>query len=287
MPSVRQISRRIRSVQNTAKITKAMSMIAASKLRRSQDAATQGRAYADSMAAMVSNIIGQSQNDESTQLLMQEREIRNRGLVLITPDRGLTGGLNANLIRAASDFIDGEGSTVKVVAVGKKGLDFSRRNNLEVLGEITGLTDRPTPNDTRSVSNIMINSFEEGTVDSFHIVYAQFVNTTVQRSVTNQLVPVVVEEDSSGSSGTGYIYEPSADGVLSELLPRYVQTLVHHAVLEGNASEQSARMVAMNQATDNANAMVDDLTLLMNKIRQETITKELLDIVGGVAALEN
>jgi F-type H+-transporting ATPase subunit gamma len=287
MPSVRQISRRIRSVQNTAKITKAMSMIAASKLRRSQDAATQGRAYADSMAAMVSNIIGQSQNDESTQLLMQEREIRNRGLVLITPDRGLTGGLNANLIRAASDFIDGEGSTVKVVAVGKKGLDFSRRNNLEVLGEITGLTDRPTPNDTRSVSNIMINSFDEGIVDSFHIVYAQFVNTTVQRAVTNQLVPVVVEEDSPGSSGTGYIYEPSADGVLSELLPRYVQTLVHHAVLEGNASEQSARMVAMNQATDNANAMVDDLTLLMNKIRQETITKELLDIVGGVAALEN
>ena len=262
-------------------------MIAASKLRRSQDAATQGRAYADSMAAMVSNIIGQSQNDESTQLLMQEREIRNRGLVLITPDRGLTGGLNANLIRAASDFIDGEGSTVKVVAVGKKGLDFSRRNNLEVLGETTGLTDRPTPNDTRSVSNIMINSFDEGIVDSFHIVYAQFVNTTVQRAVTNQLVPVVVEEDSPGSSGTGYIYEPSADGVLSELLPRYVQTLLHHAVLEGNASEQSARMVAMNQATDNANAMVDDLTLLMNKIRQETITKELLDIVGGVAALEN
>ena len=132
-------------------------MIAASKLRRSQDAATQGRAYADSMAAMVGNIIGQSQNDESTQLLMQEREIRNRGLVLITPDRGLTGGLNANLIRAASDFIDGDGSTVKVVAVGKKGLDFSRRNNLEVLGETTGLTDRPTPNDTRSVSNLMIN----------------------------------------------------------------------------------------------------------------------------------
>ena len=287
MPSVRQISRRIRSVQNTAKITKAMSMIAASKLRRSQDAATQGRAYADSMAAMVSNIIGQVQSDESNQALMQEREIRNRGLVLITPDRGLTGGLNGNLIRAASDFIDLEESTVKVVAVGKKGLDFSRRNNLEILGETIGLTDRPTPSDTRSVSDIMINSFREAEVDSFHIVYAQFVNTTVQRAVSSQLVPVVVEENSSGPSGPGYIYEPGADGVLSVLLPRYVQTLVHHAVLEGNASEQSARMVAMNQATDNANSMVDDLTLLMNKIRQETITKELLDIVGGVAALEN
>ena len=287
MPSVRQISRRIRSVQNTAKITKAMSMIAASKLRRSQDAATQGRSYAESMANMVSNVIGQIQSDEFSQVLLQNREVQNRGLVLITPDRGLTGGLNANLIRAASDFIESSDTPVKVIAVGKKGLDFSRRNTLEVIDDVVGLTDRPTPSDTHNVSNTMVESFENSRVDSFHIIYAQFVNTTVQKAVTEQLIPVLVDEDGVKGEGAGYIYEPSADGVLSELLPRYVRTLLYHAVLEGNASEQSARMVAMNQATDNANAMVDDLTLLMNKIRQETITKELLDIVGGVAALEN
>ena len=287
MPSVRQISRRIRSVQNTAKITKAMSMIAASKLRRSQDAATQGRSYAESMANMVSNVIGQIQSDEFSQVLLQNREVQNRGLVFITPDRGLTGGLNANLIRAASDFIESSDTPVKVIAVGKKGLDFSRRNTLEVIDDVVGLTDRPTPSDTHNVSNAMVESFENSRVDSFHIIYAQFVNTTVQKAVTEQLIPVLVDEDGVKGEGAGYIYEPSADGVLSELLPRYVRTLLHHAVLEGNASEQSARMVAMNQATDNANAMVDDLTLLMNKIRQETITKELLDIVGGVAALEN
>ena len=287
MPSVRQISRRIRSVQNTAKITKAMSMIAASKLRRSQDAATQGRSYAESMANMVSNVIGQIQSDEFSQVLLQNREVQNRGLVLITPDRGLTGGLNANLIRAASDFIESSDTPVKVIAVGKKGLDFSRRNTLEVIDDVVGLTDRPIPSDTYNVSNAMVESFENSRVDSFHIIYAQFVNTTVQKAVTEQLIPVLVDEDGVKGEGAGYIYEPSADGVLSELLPRYVRTLLYHAVLEGNASEQSARMVAMNQATDNANAMVDDLTLLMNKIRQETITKELLDIVGGVAALEN
>jgi len=287
MPSVRQISRRIRSVQNTAKITKAMSMIAASKLRRSQDAATQGRSYAESMANMVSNVIGQIQSDEFSQVLLQNREVQNRGLVFITPDRGLTGGLNANLIRAASDFIESSDTPVKVIAVGKKGLDFSRRNTLEVIDDVVGLTDRPIPSDTYNVSNAMVESFENSRVDSFHIIYAQFVNTTVQKAVTEQLIPVLVDEDGVKGEGAGYIYEPSADGVLSELLPRYVRTLLYHAVLEGNASEQSARMVAMNQATDNANAMVDDLTLLMNKIRQETITKELLDIVGGVAALEN
>ena len=286
MASVRQIARRIRSVENTAKITKAMSMIAASKLRRTQDAATQGRSYADSMSEMVSNVMSQAQDDELSQPLAEPREVTNVGLVLITPDRGLTGGLNSNVLRAVGDFIGLQSVPVKVVAMGKKGIDFARRSGLELIGELSGISDRPTSSDTSPISKAIIDGFINGQVDSIHVAYAQFVNTTMQRPTVIQLAPVVTPEISNVDN-QGYIFEPNANEVLTELLPRYIETLIHHAVLEASASEQSARMVAMNQATDNANEMVDDLTLLMNKLRQETITKELLDIVGGVAAIEN
>ena len=286
MASVRQIARRIRSVENTAKITKAMSMIAASKLRRTQDAATQGRSYADSMSEMVSNVMSQAQDDELSQPLAEPREVTNVGLVLITPDRGLTGGLNSNVLRAVGDFIGLQPVPVKVVALGKKGIDFARRSGLELIGELSGISDRPTSSDTLPISKSIIDAFINGQVDSIHVAYAEFVNTTMQRPTVIQLAPVVTPEISNVDN-QGYIFEPNANEVLTELLPRYIETLIHHAVLEASASEQSARMVAMNQATDNANEMVDDLTLLMNKLRQETITKELLDIVGGVAAIEN
>ena len=286
MASVRQIARRIRSVENTAKITKAMSMIAASKLRRTQDAATQGRSYADSMSEMVSNVMSQARDDELSQPLAEPREVTNVGLVLITPDRGLTGGLNSNVLRAVGDFVGLQSVPVKVVALGKKGIDFARRSGLELIGELSGISDRPTSSDTSPVSRAIIDGFINGQVDSIHVAYAQFVNTTMQRPTVIQLAPVVTPEISNVDN-QGYIFEPNANEVLTELLPRYIETLIHHAVLEASASEQSARMVAMNQATDNANEMVDDLTLLMNKLRQETITKELLDIVGGVAAIEN
>ena len=286
MASVRQIARRIRSVENTAKITKAMSMIAASKLRRTQDAATQGRSYADSMSEMVSNVMSQARDDKLSQPLAEPREVTNVGLVLITPDRGLTGGLNSNVLRAVGDFVGLQSVPVKVVALGKKGIDFARRSGLELIGELSGISDRPTSSDTSPISKAIIDGFINGQVDSIHVAYAQFVNTTMQRPTVIQLAPVVTPEISNVDN-QGYIFEPNANEVLTELLPRYIETLIHHAVLEASASEQSARMVAMNQATDNANEMVDDLTLLMNKLRQETITKELLDIVGGVAAIEN
>ena len=286
MASVRQIARRIRSVENTAKITKAMSMIAASKLRRTQDAATQGRSYADSMSEMVSNVMSQAQDDELSQPLAEPREVSNVGLVLITPDRGLTGGLNSNVLRAVGDFIGLQSVPVKVVVLGKKGIDFTRRSGLELIGEVSGISDRPTSADTSPIAGAVIDAFVDGQVDSIHVAYAQFVNTTLQKPTVIQLAPVVLPEVSNVNN-QGYIFEPNANAVLSELLPRYIETLIHHAVLEASASEQSARMVAMNQATDNANEMVDDLTLLMNKLRQETITKDLLDIVGGVAAIQN
>ena len=284
MASVRQISRRIRSVQNTAKITKAMAMIAASKLRRSQDAATQGRYYANSMKEMVSNVISQTGDEIANQPLAQQREIKSTGILFITPDRGLTGGLNSNLMRALDNFMIKKDVPTKIIAVGKKGTDYSRRNNLELLEHFSGIGDRPKPNDTIEIANKLIEQFSIGNVDSFFVGYSQFVNTTLQKPIITQLLPM--QTDQLNSSTKEYIYEPTSGELLSNLLPRYVQTLVHHSILEANASEQSARMVAMNQATDNANEMVDNLTLLMNKKRQEMITNELLDIVGGVSALE-
>ena len=284
MASVRQISRRIRSVQNTAKITKAMAMIAASKLRRSQDAATQGRYYANSMKEMVSNVISQIGDEIANQPLAQDRDIKSIGILFITPDRGLTGGLNSNLMRALDDFIAKQDVPVKIIGVGKKGIAYSRRNNLELIGDFPGIGDRPQSKDTIKVANLLIDKFNAGNVDSFFVGYSQFINTTLQKPIITRLLPI--EHDQLNSSSKEYIYEPTAGELLSNLLPRYVQTLVHHSILEANASEQSARMVAMNQATDNANEMVDDLTLLMNKKRQESITNELLDIVGGVSALE-
>jgi F-type H+-transporting ATPase subunit gamma len=284
MASVRQISKRIRSVQNTAKITKAMSMIAASKLRRSQDSATQGRFYTDNIRNMVSNVMSQIGDEIVSQPLTQIRDVENIGVLFITPDRGLTGGLNSNLIREFDSFVSNQKSPVKVVGIGKKGLDYSRRNSLEIIGSIVGISDKPNPVETSKIADILINEYKEGGIDSVYICYSQFINTTLQKPILSPLLPITA--DFLTVTNNEYIYEPTASIVLSNLLPRYVQTLVHHAVLEANASEQSARMVAMNQATDNANEMVDDLTLLMNKMRQEMITNELLDIVGGVSALE-
>ena len=284
MASVRQIARRIRSVESTAKITKAMSMIAASKLRRSQDAATMGRDYSNSMSQMVSNVVSQISDDDSNQPLIENRENKFACLVIITPDRGLTGGLIANILKSASSFLAQQTVPVKVVGVGKKGITFAKRMDLELIGEFIGIGDSPNSSNTLPIADLLIDKFSSGEVDSVHICYANFINTTLQKPTLNQLIPVAVD-DLNGKKSE-YIYEPNPNQVLNELLPRYIQTLVHHAILEANASEQSARMVAMNQATDNANEMVGDLTLVMNKLRQETITGELLDIVGGVSAIE-
>ena len=285
MPSVRQISRRIRSVENTAKITKAMSMIAASKLRKSQDAATMGRNYATSMAQMVSNVVSQISDDDSNNTLMKVRENKYACLVIITPDRGLTGGLISNVLKSSSSFLSEQNIPVKVVGVGKKSVAFAKRMNLDLIGEFTGIGDSPAPIDTLPIADLLIDNFSSGNVDSVHVSYANFINTTLQKPTLNQLIPIDV--DTKEAKKSEYIYEPNPNQVLEELLPKYIQTLVHQAILEANASEQSARMVAMNLATDNANTMVDDLTLLMNKLRQENITRELLDIVGGVAAIES
>ncbi len=286
MPSVRQIRRRIRSVENTAKITKAMSMIAASKMRRAQESALSGRPYSDRIQSLLSHLAAQPQDDEERMpALLRRREVNNVQVVVITPDRGLTGGLNSNINRAAAQFIVGQSAKVSVICVGRKGRDFMVRSGQDVRAVFTDMPDRPQLTDVTPITRLVIDAYAREETDAVFLAYADFVNTTLQRPVVQPLLPVE-PADLRPQEAVGYIYEPFDLTVLSALLPRFVEMQTYHAVLEGIASEQSARMVAMRNATDNALSMAEDLTLEMNKVRQETITRELLDIVGGAAAVE-
>ena len=284
MPSVRDIRRRIRSVENTAKITKAMSMIAASKMRRAQEMAVQGRPYSERMRALLAHLAAQRQEDEDVHPLLRRREVERLTVVLITPDRGLTGGLHSKINREVGQFLLEQTAETRLVTLGRKGRDFMVRGGQNVQAVFTDLGDRPSLVDVTPAASIVIDDYAEGRVDAVYMAYADFVSTTLQRPVIEPLLPVVPAKLPSQDS-VGYIYEPTREEVLSDLLPRFVELELYHAVLEAVASEQSARMVAMRNATDNANEMVVDLTLEMNKARQETITKELLDIVGGAAAV--
>ena len=285
MPSAQQLKRRIRSVENTAKITKAMSMIAASKMRRTQEMALRGRPYNDHINALLADLAAQPHDEDNLHALLRRREVKNLTVIHMTPDRGLTGGLNTAINREGAQFILGQNAHAGVVAVGKKGRDFMVRSVQDVKAVFTDLGDRPSLIDVAPIARLVIDDYTAERVDAVYIIYASFVSTTVQQPVAIQLLPVVPAQ-LEPREAVGYIYEPDSITVLSALLPRYVEMQIYHSVLESIASEQSARMVAMRNATDNANEMVGDLTLVMNKARQENITKELLDIVGGAVAVE-
>ena len=286
MPSIRLIRRRIRSVENTAKITKAMEMIAASKMRRAQQKALAARPYAERMRDVLADLAAQSRAEFDLPTLLTPRAETKRVEVLyITPDRGLCGGLTSNLNRSIASFLLEQSTPVSSVAAGKKGRDFLIRNSRDLRGEFTDLGDNPNILDIAPMARIVIDDYASGYVDKVHIVYSQFVSMSVQRPVVSQLLPIQPAEIQQ-SQAVGYIYEPNMGTVLEELLPRFVEMQIFHALLESIASEQSARMVAMRNATDSAMDMKDSLTLALNKARQESITNELLDIVGGVAALE-
>ncbi|MBI2858623.1 MAG: ATP synthase F1 subunit gamma [Chloroflexi bacterium] len=285
MLSPRVLRRRIRSVQSTAKITRAMEMIATAKMRRTQEAAVKGRPYAEKMTGVIGHLAAsRSMDAESVPVFMRSREIKRIGLVHITTDRGLAGGLNSNVNRSAAGFMLKEGKPASVIAVGKKGRDFMLRNGIEVRADFTGIGDRPKMFDLLPIARVAMDDFRSGYVDAVFLSYPCFVSTMLQKPVLEKLLPVEPLPVAPGEL-TDYIYEPSPEVVLEHLLPRLVEMKVYHAVLEEIASEQSARMVAMRNATDAAKDMVSGLTLALNKARQEAITKELLDITGGVAAL--
>ena len=289
---LRQIRRRIRSIQSTAKITRAMELVAASKMRRTQTRALAARPYAEKMRWVLADLaetLPFVDPETLPPLLRRHDEVNTVEVVYITPDRGLCGGLPATLNRRMASFIlelVGQGRTVRIVAVGRKGRDFMRRTGQEVVAEFPNIGDNPGYEELRPIAQVVMEDFVNGLADEVYIHYGHFMSTVVQRPEIYKLLPVEPPAEAA-TWGVDYIYEPSREGVLAELLPRYVERQVYGAVLEAIASEQSARMVAMRNASDNANEIMQDLTLVYNKARQESITSELLDITGGVEALRS
>jgi F-type H+-transporting ATPase subunit gamma len=288
MATLRQIQRRIRSIQSTAKTTRAMSLVAGSKMRRAQQLALANRPYADQLRWMLADVVESlgsvdSPEGEAIHPLVAPREIKSPGLLVITADRGLCGGLNTSLIRTAGQILTRQ-PEAKLICVGRKGIDFFRRSRVPILGQFTRLGDYPSYDDVVPISRLVSEAYLSGEVDSVTLVYPRFINTVIQRPEVEPLLPVTPPEDVDVTA-VDYIYEPDARTVLGQLMPRYVEIEVYRAILELAASEQSARMVAMRNATDAAQEIIRELTLERNKVRQEQITKELLDITGGVEAL--
>ncbi|PKB71401.1 MAG: ATP synthase F1 subunit gamma [SAR202 cluster bacterium Io17-Chloro-G6] len=286
MPSVRDIRRRIRSVDNTAKVTNAMSLIAASKMRRAQNSVLEGRPYSVKIQEVIAHLAAQPvDNEDGAQPLLAIRTVEKATVLMISPDRGLCGGLHANLNRRVGQFILEQQVPVQSIAVGRKGRDFMARTNQDLKATFTDLGETPLLIDTHAISHMIIDAYREGEADEVYLAYTKYVSTMLQEPVIEKLLPIAPAELTSAES-VGYIYEPSNLAVLQDLLPRFIEMQVFHAILESIASEQSARMVAMRAATDNASELSGDLTLVMNKLRQESITNELLDLIGGQIALE-
>ena len=285
MASIRQIRRRIRSIENTGKVTKAMEMIAASRMRRAQASVLAGRPYSQKIQEVITHLAAQpSEDSDSAHPLLQTRPVNRIEIVHIAPDRGLCGGLHSNLNRRVAQFILEQSVPMSIIAVGRKGRDFMIRYGQDVKAIFVDVGDRPSLADTIAFSRMVVDDYTDGSADEVYMSYVEFVSTTVQLPVVKRLLPIIPAELSAAEM-VGYIYEPNSLTVLGSLLPRFVEMQVYHALLELIASEQSARMVAMRNATENAKDMVSDLSLLANKVRQESITNELLDIVGGTAAL--
>lgn len=281
MAGVRDIRRRIRSVRNMQQITKAMKMVSAAKLRKAQQKLTAARPYARQLQGVLERL-SQAPVDTVHPLLVK-RPVQKVVYVLITSDRGLCGGYNANLIRKTTGLITETPQEVKLVTVGRKGRDFFRRGKIEFLAEFVALGDDPSYIQAKQIAQEVMRLYEQGEADEVYLMYTEFVSAITQRPAQVKLLPI---EKPEGKQGKQYIFEPSPDEILASLLPKYVETQIFRSILEGKASEQGARMTAMSSATDNASDMIERLSLAMNRARQAAITKEISEIVGGAAALE-
>jgi F-type H+-transporting ATPase subunit gamma len=267
-----------------------MELVAASKMRRAQLNALAARPYAERLRWVLADLaetLGLIDAADRNPLFQEREEVRNVELIFVTPNRGLSGSLVSNLSRRAGQFVLDQAKPVRVIAIGRKGRDFMRRASQQVVAEFLDLGDYPAYVDVRPVAQIAIDDFLSGAADEVYLIFAEFVNTVTQRPTLFKLLPIEAptQAEKASTASADYIYEPTREAVLAELLPRYIERQVYGAILEAAASEQSARMVAMRNATDNANELMRDLTLVYNKARQEAITSELLDIVGGVEAM--
>jgi F-type H+-transporting ATPase subunit gamma len=286
MAGTKDIRTKIASVKSTQKITKAMQMVATSKMRRAQDRMKLARPYADKIRTVIGNL--SHANPDYRHPFMAEREVKSVGIILISTDRGLAGGLNANLFKQTllllKDY-QAKDIPVNLCLIGSKGTAFFRRLGLPILANVSGMGDKPHVADLIGTVKVMLDAYREGKIDRLYLVHSQFVNTMTQRPNVEQLLPVVPTPAEQLQEHWDYIYEPSAESILDGLLMRYIESQVYRGAVENVASEMAARMVAMKAATDNAGKLIGDLQLVYNKARQAAITTELAEIVGGAAAV--
>src|ERR1044071_9358740 len=286
MPGTKEIRTKIASVKSTQKITKAMQMVATSKMRRAQDRMKLARPYADKMRQVMGHLT--QANPDYRHPFMAEREPKAVGIIVISTDRGLAGGLNANIFKQVLTMLrewQGQGAEVSLCLIGSKGLAFFRRLGTPILANVSGLGDRPHVKDLIGTVKVMLDAYNAGKIDRLFLVNAKFVNTMTQQPVVEQLLPVQPMDTESLQEHWDYIYEPDAKDILDGLLMRYIESQVYQGAVENVASEMAARMVAMKAASDNAGKLIGELQLVYNKARQAAITKELSEIVGGAAAV--
>ena len=288
MPSGKEIRTKIKSVQNTRKITKAMEMVAASKMRKAQDRMKAARPYGEKIRRLAANL-SHANSEYKHPFLRKAAEVKRVGLIVITTDKGLCGGLNTNVLRICLNQLkewEGKGCRdIRVTAIGSKGLGFMQRLGARVVSNVTQLGDKPHLEKLIGPVKVMLDAFQAGELDAVYITYTRFINTMKQEPVMEQLLPLSGEALRPTEHGWDYIYEPDARAVIDDLLVRYVEALVYQSVSENLASEQSARMVAMKAASDNAGNVINELQRVYNKTRQAAITKEISEIVAGAAAV--
>ena len=289
MAGSKEIRTKIKSVQNTRKITKAMEMVAASKMRKAQDRMRHARPYADKVRNIAAHLADANPEYRHPSLVSRE-SVKNAGVIVVTTDKGLCGGLNTNVLRAVTSKLrelERSGIGVRATAIGNKGFGFLQRIGAQVVSHIVQLGDTPHLDRLIGPVKVQLDAYAAGEIDVVYLAYTRFINTMKQEPVLEQLLPLSAERlrEESRDYSWDYLYEPDAQSVLDELLLRYIESLVYQAVAENMASEQSARMVAMKSASDNAKKVIDDLQLSYNKARQAAITKELSEIVGGAAAV--
>jgi len=289
MAAGKEIRGKIKSVENTKKITKAMEMVAASKMRKAQERMRQARPYSDKVRNIAANL-GKANPEYTHPFMKVNADAKSSGFIVVTTDKGLCGGLNTNVLRAVTNKLrelQAEGKTAQTVAIGNKGLGFLNRIGAQVVSHVTQLGDTPHLDKLIGPVKVLLDAYGEGKLDAVYLCYTKFINTMKQEPVVEPLLPLSAEhmKADEGQPGWDYIYEPDAKTVIDDLLLRYVEALVYRAVAENMASEQSARMVAMKAATDNAGNVIAELKLVYNKTRQAAITKELSEIVAGAAAV--
>ena len=286
MPGTKEIRSKIASVKSTQKITKAMQMVATSKMRRAQDRMRLARPYAQKMRNVIGHLT--EANPDYRHPFLQEREPKAVGIIVISTDRGLAGGLNANTFKQTLFLMrewQAKGASVSLCVIGSKGIGFFRRLDVKILANVSGLGDRPHVKDLIGTVKVMLDAYRNGEIDRLFLINAQFINTMTQKPTVEQLLPIQAVDNDALPEHWDYIYEPEAKYILDGLLMRYVESQVYRAAVENVASEMAARMVAMKAATDNAGKLISELQLIYNKARQAAITKELSEIVGGAAAV--